>query len=349
MSYDPISYLGLSCPSGGDFYICQGSETRFLGCCDIDPCDENGCPSSAVHPASFNANRYSEIPAESCASSSKPSLWYTCTNGPTFLGCCSSNPCNNEGVCPEDDLVGAALDDDPSKASVFLTIATATSTSSPSTLIPPTTPTSTSSSNRSTSTPASSVIPATPTPSPASAPANQRISRAGIVGGVLGGLVVLGLIVFLFFRCRRRKGRALATAPTDEDGVATSQPPWSPYHDSFCSSLTVPPTGTISPFSQASTHHRSISASLSSIIGFKRAKAAKRRSSQISDDREAIAGEFVRSGHDNGQTSPRFLNLVAELESPLPGGILVRGPLNDRVYYELEGSIPEPELREMAS
>lgn len=219
MSYDPISYLGLSCPSGGDIYICQDSEVRFLGCCEVNPCsgDGNGCPSSAVRPTSFDRIKYAQIPAQACVSSS--ALWYTCTNGPTFMGCCASSPCDNEGVCPEDDLVEAALADDPSKASVFLTTATET------TSIKSTTSASTSSTYTTMSTPS---ILATPTPSSDTASTNTGASHVpigGIVGGIVGGLVVLALIAFVFFRYRRRRRRAL-----DEDTtMVTPQPPWSPY------------------------------------------------------------------------------------------------------------------------
>jgi hypothetical protein len=119
----------------------------------------------------------------------------------------------------------------------------------------------------------------------------------------------------------------------------------SPY--SFRSSPTIPPP--VSPLSTPITHHRSISASLSSIIGFKHTSAARRRSSQVSDDDEAVAGNWVQEAHGNGQISPGFLDPVAELESPPPGGILVRGSLNDIVYYEVEGSSPDFGPREMVS
>ncbi|KAI0455597.1 hypothetical protein F5B21DRAFT_185477 [Xylaria acuta] len=320
MNYDPISHLGLSCPFGGDFYICQGSKIQFLGCCDVDPCSSSECPSSALHPAGFNAHRYDEIPSQSCVGSTSPSSsWYTCINGPTFLGCCASDPCNNEGVCPEDNLMGARLADDRSSASVFLTATTAaTVTSATST-----------SADGNTSAPTSTAITTTQTPSPTPTSASKGSSpapTAGIVGGILGGLIILILIAFVFLRYRRRRPRELATAQSDEDVL---QPPWSPYHDSFRSSPTVPPAP-VSPLSTASTRHRSLSASLSSIIGFKRGSAAKRQSFLTSD--------WVPDTHDSRQASPGFLGPVAELESLPPGGIMVRGPLHNTVRYEVEGS-----------
>ncbi|KAI8952829.1 hypothetical protein F4801DRAFT_577088 [Xylaria longipes] len=257
MNYDPISHLGLSCPSGGNFYICQDSEVQFLGCCDVDPCSSE-CPSSALHPASFEADRYNDIPAQSCVGSTSPSLWYTCTNGQTFLGCCTSVPCDNEGVCPEDNLVGARLADDPSSASVFLTATTAgTATSAAS--APPST-------DGMTSAPASTAIITTQIPSPTPNTASKGSSptpTTEIVGGILGGLIGLILVAFVFFQYRRRR-RELVTTQSDEDVL---QPPWSPYHDSFRGSPTVPPAPG-SPLYTASRRHKS--PSLSSIIGFKR-------------------------------------------------------------------------------
>ncbi|KAI1150105.1 hypothetical protein F4825DRAFT_452806 [Nemania diffusa] len=327
MSYDPISYLGLSCKSGGDFHICQDSEVRFVGCCDIDPCGNNGseCPTSALHPANFDPNKYGNISQQSCVSPATPSQWYTCGDGPTFLGCCTSNPCQNESVCPKGDLIGAALSSNPNNASIFLT--TIATTSIQSSTSPPT-------------------VSATSIPNPDTVSGNQRksdISIGSIVGGILGGLVVLGIIAFAFFRYRKRRARA--TARADEDAMTALQPPWSPYHDSFCGTPHVPPAS-VSPLSTASVHHRSLSASLSSIIGFKRASTAQRRSSHICANCEAIAKNRTHILHNNGQQSPGFTNPV-ELEGQSTRRIL--GELPDRVYYEVQGSTPNAGPRDVAS
>ncbi|KAI0437617.1 hypothetical protein F4803DRAFT_565905 [Xylaria telfairii] len=313
MSYNPISYLGLSCPSGGDFYICQESKARFLGCCGIDPCDD-GCPSSALYSASFDPSKHYTISAQSCVTGSS-ALWYTCVNGPTFLGCCTSNPCNNEGVCPDENLAGARLADDPSRASAFLT-----ATITAPTVTSPTSITST------TSTPASTIIPG-PTLITASKGGSPGPNTAGIVGGILGGLIILILIGFVFFRCRRRRRRKLPGPQLDEDVL---QPPWSLYHDSH-GSPTVPPAS-VSLLSMTSTRHKSLSATLSSIIGFKRGSTARRQSFEISD--------WVPGMHNNTQASPSFPGPVAELESLPPGRIIVRGPLynTNTIHYEVEGS-----------
>ncbi|KAI0866698.1 hypothetical protein F4860DRAFT_5 [Xylaria cubensis] len=325
MSYDPISYLGLSCPSGGKLYICQGSKIEFLGCCDVDPCSSQ-CPSSALHPASFNPDRYDNIPAQSCVGSTSLASWYTCQDGPTFLGCCVSNPCNNEGICPKDNLVDARLANDPSSASPFLTATTANTVTTATTATTAVAATSTSTSrDESTSAPISGLITTTQMPSPiptnTASKGSSSAPTAGIIGGVLGGLIVLILIVFVFFRYRGRRTRQFARAHSDE---FTSQSTWSPYRDTFRSSPTVP-----SPLSTASKRHKSLSASLSSILGFKRWSAVKRQSFQASD--------WVPGTHDGRQASPGIFCPVTELESLPPGGIIVRGPHN-AIHYEVEGT-----------
>ncbi|KAH9216691.1 hypothetical protein DL95DRAFT_255631, partial [Leptodontidium sp. 2 PMI_412] len=42
-------------------------------------------------------------------------LWYTCTaQTPTFLGCCTSNPCQGDGkICPANDIRAAGMGTDP--------------------------------------------------------------------------------------------------------------------------------------------------------------------------------------------------------------------------------------------
>ncbi|ROW11344.1 hypothetical protein VMCG_01044 [Cytospora schulzeri] len=58
MSINPIDTLGLSCPNGGEFYVCQNSEIQFLGCCASDPCaDGSGsCPKSDLRYSSFDTD-----------------------------------------------------------------------------------------------------------------------------------------------------------------------------------------------------------------------------------------------------------------------------------------------------
>ncbi|GAP87525.1 hypothetical protein SAMD00023353_2600200 [Rosellinia necatrix] len=322
MGYDPITHLGLSCPSGGDFYICQDSKVQFLGCCEVDPCgsEHDGCPSSAIHQASFDRDRYDDIPGQSCVASTLPALWYTCISGPTFLGCCASNACANGGVCPEEDLVGATLDSDPRNAEVFLTATPTSATSIKSTAIAPTS---------SVSSPTSTAATSTPTSNPPTDQKGTSPPIGAIAGGVVGGLLLLALVAFLFFRCGRRKRRVLPIAQSDAYDIAMSQALGSPYHDSFHGSPRVPPAP-VSPLSTASVHRKSLSESFSSFIGLKRSSVGKRGSYQTT------------AGHDGfapGQLSPGFLNPISELEGRSTNGISTHAP-PERIYYEVEGSVP---------
>ncbi|KAI0868501.1 hypothetical protein GGS24DRAFT_494516 [Hypoxylon argillaceum] len=133
-SDDPRVEFGLSCPVHGKFYICEDSPTRFVGCCDIDPCTAaaNGeCPSSALFPASFSSASGVIFVAQGCAAPFNSSIWYTCNNAiPPFLGCCKNNPCNNG--CDAGNLVPATLSDNPKNASQFMLPSTTTTSSSSS-------------------------------------------------------------------------------------------------------------------------------------------------------------------------------------------------------------------------
>ncbi|KAI1122931.1 hypothetical protein F5Y10DRAFT_62859 [Nemania abortiva] len=326
MSYDPISYLGLSCPSGGDFYLTPDIPGGFIGCCDVDPSD-NGvgiCFSESLHPAAFNPDRYDNLTAQDCISST--SKWYTCKNGPTFIGCCTLNPCDNQGVCPENNLDNARLSSDQSSIKPFLS-------STATTFEISTKSTSTSFTHTPNYSSTSAIVSATSTSSPGAIPNNKGDSHASIgaiVGGVVGGFVVLGIVAFAYYRYRRRR-RTLATRPSDEDAMTALQSPWSPYHDSFRNSSIVPP-GSVSPLSPASTHHRSLSESLSSLIGFKRGSAAQRRSAQLCTNCETIV-ENRTHAHP------------VELEGQPPRAVSTWNPAPE-ISYEVLGSIPDIKARD---
>ncbi|KAI1273660.1 hypothetical protein F5Y07DRAFT_251583 [Xylaria sp. FL0933] len=347
MDYDPISYLGLYCPSGGDFYICQGNRNQFLGCCDVDPCDGNGglCPVSAIHPSSFDRDKYSEIPPQSCISSTRNGLWYTCSAGPTFLGCCVSNPCNNDGVCPQNNLVGAVLNGNQNSASVFLTTPTLTSTSTSTSPTQTSTTASTSTSLQSTSS-SGATVSSTSSPYPSAfSSGGSSPPIAGIVGGILGGVIALGLIALVFFLYRRGRRRKLATTQSDKDATATPQP-WSPYQDSFHSSSAVTPAP-VSPPSTVSTP-RSLSATFGSIIGLKRSGGRKRWSSRSSAGRNTIDEDWLQVAHDNRLAGQGFLSPVMELDSSPMDERRVARPSHTG-YHEVEGSVPAVRQREMGS
>ncbi|KAK8076663.1 hypothetical protein PG994_003935 [Apiospora phragmitis] len=112
---NPKSRYGLSCPVGGTFYICADSPKQFLGCCDIDPCKNDGnCPAASLHSSSFSRGDYGHIPA-------RPA--------PPFIGCCLENPCAS-GSCAPENVTAARLSSKAADAAPFLTGASSSSASS---------------------------------------------------------------------------------------------------------------------------------------------------------------------------------------------------------------------------
>ncbi|ROW15083.1 hypothetical protein VPNG_03412 [Cytospora leucostoma] len=92
-----IAKFGLSCPYGGSFFICEGAQTQFLGCCTEDPCagDVGHCHQTSLRYSSFSKDRYLNIKRENCAYPYDWNTWWTCQGAqPPFMGCCASNPCN---------------------------------------------------------------------------------------------------------------------------------------------------------------------------------------------------------------------------------------------------------------
>jgi hypothetical protein len=221
MMPDPYSTFGLSCPSGGSFYICQNNTTEFIGCCTIDPCGDGSgsCPQANLRNASFSADSYEGLKPQDCVE--ETGLWYACKdNKPPFLGCCASNPCPSM-TCPAEDLVPAKLSADPGLRDTFLTTAAKSTGSHNSTA---------------TGTPSSSSI----TTSLAEG-TGARLATVAIVGISVGvAIVILVLIVgcvFVFKRgwhARKRTERSSATPflGSPPSGRFTSpmlSPPFTPY------------------------------------------------------------------------------------------------------------------------
>ncbi|KAI9152143.1 hypothetical protein HJFPF1_09368 [Paramyrothecium foliicola] len=109
-----IDRLGISCPTGSLWYVCQAS--GFIGCCAVDPCQrpQGVCPLDKLAAAGFNGQDpevFALVGAQGCGQAQanvSNGLWYTCSaNIPPFMGCCTSNPCG-EG-CPEGDLRSARM------------------------------------------------------------------------------------------------------------------------------------------------------------------------------------------------------------------------------------------------
>ncbi|KAL6354955.1 hypothetical protein LRP88_12313 [Fusarium phalaenopsidis] len=65
-----IKELGLTCPRGGDFYVCDKAKVQFIGCCAIDPCANDGiCPEDQLVLSSFTKAKYDDLPPQSCDNS----------------------------------------------------------------------------------------------------------------------------------------------------------------------------------------------------------------------------------------------------------------------------------------
>lgn len=232
---DPIAQLGLTCPSGGDFYVCQGNSTQFLGCCTSDPCrdGEGACPQADLRSSSFNTTAYGDIPSQDCDGGGSKSAWYTCSQLDTpFLGCCASNACGDDDGCPAKDLVAARLSDDAESAAVFETSSTA--------------PTATASS---TATTASSAASATGTTTSAghdsSAGGAGGLSTGAKVSIAVGAAVVLAVLLVALFVVGRRylkKRRGVVVTGSSPPSAMMSEPTNSYlYHGTFSTVLTPPP------------------------------------------------------------------------------------------------------------
>ncbi|KAK6197282.1 putative PKS/NRPS-like protein biosynthetic cluster [Pestalotiopsis sp. IQ-011] len=225
---NPNTKLGLNCPKGGDFYVCDTAKIRFLGCCDVDPCaDGSGlCPQLNLKPSSFSSDHYNEIKPQMCVDANATTDWFTCQASPPFMGCCKSNPCA-QGECPTKDLEVARLSDDESYAQALIGTATATSSSTAS---------------------------STPTMSAASESHDGvQLSTGAIVGiAVGGGVLLLVLLGLLVYRCgylaRHRKAQKEAEKPhssvNSPFGYSPVSPGFSPtYQDSITHPESPPPQG----------------------------------------------------------------------------------------------------------
>lgn len=205
---DPIAQLGLNCPAGGSFYICQGNSTQFLGCCTSNPCEEGKgeCPQSDLRSSSFNESAYSDIKSQACASTGE---WYTCSQLDTpFLGCCSTNACDSG--CPTKDLLAAKLSDNTKSAGAFETTS-ATATASSTNVKSTTTTTASSTATQASSTAAKETVGT----HSASASGLSKGAEVGIAVGAAIVILVLLAALFIFGRryVRKRRGVVVTGSP----------------------------------------------------------------------------------------------------------------------------------------
>ncbi|KAL1990190.1 hypothetical protein VTN49DRAFT_6029 [Thermomyces lanuginosus] len=151
--------------------------------------------------------------------------FYMCAVG-AFRGCCSIDPCST-GECPKSHRPDGDGGDDNEESTTSKT----TSTPTPTT----TTPTTTMADDHhdheggvTTHIHGTLTVTATPTSESSGGSSNGAVI-GGAVGGVVGGLIIVGIILFVFFR-RRKRARAHAveeagTVYGSEPKAAWSAPP----------------------------------------------------------------------------------------------------------------------------
>lgn len=242
MGESPQEYFGLSCPGNGKFYICEGAEAEFIGCCTSDPCaDGKGtCPDEDLWGASFNAAAYEDLATQDCDDPRGTEIWYTCKfTNPPFMGCCSENPCAGNG-CARSKVVPAMLSPNERNRELFLAPAgnSSTRTVESSTDLSSKTASSTSSGTGS------------PSASSTGEPEDDGGLSSGAVAGIsiaatLGALVIIGFLIWKFWLVprRRKQGEQMAQVGPNEyqphtPGTATFNPQMSPgsgYNRTSCS------------------------------------------------------------------------------------------------------------------
>ncbi|MCJ1387039.1 hypothetical protein MMC17_010168 [Xylographa soralifera] len=206
-SFDP------SCPNGGSFFACDYG-SMFVGCCTGDnPCGDAGCSAGDLQPASFVASAYGTFADQLCNAGSQ---WYTCAGtDPSFMGCCQSDACSNNG-CPAQDLTPGILQSVPALNSAYNPISNPSATSSaaaPSTSALLTTSTTSSVTTSQTSITGTSISTGTLAGASASSTTSAETitsqhssgpHTAAIAGGAVGGVAVLALLLgLLLWYCRR--------------------------------------------------------------------------------------------------------------------------------------------------
>lgn len=203
----------MSCPSGGQFYAC-GDGSRFVGCCQSNPCGSTRCAAGNLKSASFDPASWGQIPDQQCDAG----LFYTCSaTDPPFWGCCQSNPCSSGSGCTANDLAGAFLSANPSDAQVFLSLNStweaAQGTSSAAATSATETTSSTSSASSATGSLSSS---SSPFPPATTHPPSTNIAGP-VAGGVVGGAAVIVALILgiLFIRRRRAPSRTQSQVGND--------------------------------------------------------------------------------------------------------------------------------------
>ncbi|KAH0491892.1 hypothetical protein TgHK011_003294 [Trichoderma gracile] len=230
---NPIVDLGLSCPKGGRFYICEDQPTGFVGCCTIDPCAtaDGLCPDHHLQPSSFDPDAYGEILAQDCLDPGF--LWYTCRDSsPPFLGCCSQMACEPSG-CPASKVGAASLAGNKQRAAPFLSRGSSSSSREPSSSLTKTTSSASSVPSTTLSTVLSTAASTTggaPTqdstqPAAVSRPAHPGLSK-GAVAGIAVGVIAVGCALaglFFWWFKQHKKQRPSSTNALATDGGSSGR------------------------------------------------------------------------------------------------------------------------------
>ncbi|KAH8726974.1 hypothetical protein GQ44DRAFT_825529 [Phaeosphaeriaceae sp. PMI808] len=192
MSSSSVPFFGPTCPLGGKWYACSTGQ-NFVGCCAQDPC-RSTCAAGSLYPAGFNPAYHEKFDDAQCGSLA---LFYTCTAGNTFMGCCKTNPCAT-GSCTGGNLAPAYLDTAqlreqygavPSAGAPTRTSTTSASTATSSGLSTSTSPGPPS---------------MTATTQPKSGPPVAAIA-GGVAGAGVGLAIIIGLLIY--FICHAKKSR----------------------------------------------------------------------------------------------------------------------------------------------
>ncbi|TDZ32630.1 hypothetical protein CTRI78_v011755 [Colletotrichum trifolii] len=304
--------LGLTCPFGGDFYVCAGNKTEFLGCCTSNPCaDGNGkCPTKDRRISSFNPDRYANIPAQECDDPRPASkIFYTCTNNISFIGCCASNPClESDGLCPLTNLLPATLSKDSSSRAIFL-------------------PQESEAANGSGGSGGGS----------GNGGGSGGLATGAIAGIAVGAAVAVGIIIAVIWRCgwhaRKRNERreptweaaaAAAAAPGGHPEMGYVAPPHSPSpfdpsrspapYDPARSPAAYDPTRSSYATTAFAGSFASSSPPHSPYYGLKHPASPMHPASPPVDDRQHPAFADGGGGHPPGYVKPQYTGMSANLQ-----------------------------------
>lgn len=168
------NYTGIpdqSCPDGGLWYTCKDTTPTFMGCCEQNPCNNNGCAANYLVAAQLNTT------ADAAFSPTLSSALSTVTTS-------SSTTSSIRGSPSTQTSSSLSLTSGASSSSMV-----STSTSSATSTISASSAATTSQSS--------------PASSQASSSTGSAAPAGAIAGGVVGGLVAIVAVIALFLYHRR--------------------------------------------------------------------------------------------------------------------------------------------------